>query len=906
MKFRMRVILMLFVLLALGSSAMSIMAQEEIPPADIVNDEGGPAIVNGSFPISSQNVIDSTSQPVVILEDQAGYVDRDHDFIFSRPSQVMGVFTSPYAVGTMTYTLGLPVQPQGEARDVDNNSSADPGVQIYAVALWDNRFGTDVYVDEYDGTGWSGAFASTRVSINPETLNEYVGGQVLIWAPDDAQAFPAGFGDDGLLFTEDDPLVTVPAGWTLVNMDSDPFTFDRSREVTMDLYEPDSFVPHDFSGLGYADAFNALVDTAIMEYAFTESKGIDWEALRAEFLPRFEEAQANGDNAAYLFALRDFAWSIPDGHVGLYGPTAPLDQDFTTNTDGGLGMAVRELSDGRVLVAFVREEGPAADAGIELLAEIIAVNGVPVLDAAAEVRPYSLPFSTEEFARVQRLRYLFAAPVGTEYTLTYRNPGAAEETTVTLTTIAERDSFAFTSIFSGRTGLEPLISFRFLENGMGYIEVTSFGENEPLLIRTWEAFMAQANSSNAPAIIVDLRYNGGGFSSFGTRMASYFFNERAVVRYGEDYNPEIDAFFRDEIYPTELLPPLDSSLIYNGPVAVLVSQACASACELFAYDMDYNDRVTIIGQYASNGIAGGWPLLYMPDDIIFALPTGRPVDAEGNIIIEGIAIQPEVRVPVDEDSILRQGEDIILEAAVAHLESSIAAALEESTVEAGAIALGESLTGELVEGRRLRYTFTAPADAQLDILVTDETGQLDTVLRIYVADNPTSVAAENDDLDATTLNSGFRGIDIPGNLPLILEVGGYADSQSGTFTITVQEFEEPELVINDGGLIAIGDTVQGDLDLGVRVRYTLTVEADGVIDINLGDDAGTLDTYLRVYVDGAEEATYENDDLQLGVEVNSALTGIEVTAGQVLVIEAGGYADTSVGTYTLTVTASGE
>ena len=41
--------------------------------------------------------------------------------------------------------------------------------------------------------------------------------------------FPSGFGADNKLFTDDDPLVRLPAGYTVVNMDTTPFTFDRSR-----------------------------------------------------------------------------------------------------------------------------------------------------------------------------------------------------------------------------------------------------------------------------------------------------------------------------------------------------------------------------------------------------------------------------------------------------------------------------------------------------------------------------------------------------------------------------------------------------------------------------------------------------------------------------------------------------
>ena len=56
---------------------------------------------------------------------------------------------------------------------------------------------------------------------------------------------------------------------------------------------------------------------------------------------------------------------------------------------GGLGMAIRELDDGRIIVNSVTEGGPAQKAGIEQGAEISEMGGMPVGDFVAEVQPYS-------------------------------------------------------------------------------------------------------------------------------------------------------------------------------------------------------------------------------------------------------------------------------------------------------------------------------------------------------------------------------------------------------------------------------------------------------------------------------------------------------------------------------------
>ena len=123
----------------------------------------------------------------------------------------------------------MPAQAHGEE---------DQGVQVYAVAYWTNAFG-DPFLEERDlaGGGWSTAYASTEVSDDASTEREIIGGKFLIYAADGEQGFPSGFGEDGLLFTEDDPIVAAPAGYSIVDLNLEPFVFDQARAQVVDLIE---------------------------------------------------------------------------------------------------------------------------------------------------------------------------------------------------------------------------------------------------------------------------------------------------------------------------------------------------------------------------------------------------------------------------------------------------------------------------------------------------------------------------------------------------------------------------------------------------------------------------------------------------------------------------------------------
>ena len=778
----MRLLSTLFIALPmlLGTGHSVALAQDELTPATIVNDEGGPVSIQGVVTYTNAFFTRGVAAPMVILEDQAGFVDRNEGFLLPPESQTLGQITSDFYTSPFSYTIALPIEPQASLRDVDQDGGEDTGVMVYAIAYWTNIFG-DPFLEERDlyGGGWSTAYASTRVSDDVSTKREIVGGKFLVYAPDDQQGFPTGFGDDGLLFTEDDPIVGIPEGYTVVDLDSDPFTFDRSREPVIDLIEPEGTALADFSAMSYSEAFDAMIEKMRKEYAFTEYKQIDWDAKSAEFRPRFVEAEENKDVKAYLTALRDFAWSIPDGHVS--GPN--LGEDFSFATGGGLGIAVREVDDGRVIVNFLLEGSPAAEAGIALKAEIVAIDGQPISEVISKTVAWSAPFSTEHFKRLQQLRYVTRFPVGTKVEVTFQNPGESEGQTVELEAIPERDSFSFSSFNAGRTGFEQPVEYKLLDSGYGYAKIYSFLDNDLLSIQLWERMIRALNDNQVPGLVIDMRQNGGGSGFLADQMAAYFFDEPLELGNSGAYNEEIGDFFFDERTIDRYYLPAED-LRYHGKVTVLVGPNCNSACEFFSYDMSIQERAAIVGQYPTAGLGGGVEQFKMPEEEFFQMTVGRAVDMNGEIHIEGKGVPPTVKVPVNEETLFSEG-DPILEAAIAYLDD----ATNIETTDAGAIAIGDEVTGEIAPATRVRYTLDVKEGDIINIYVEDESGELDTVLNLY--DTGDNLLTANDDAEAgDTVNSALEDLEIPVDLTLVIEVATKNDEGEGAYMLRVVDAKE--------------------------------------------------------------------------------------------------------------------
>ena len=136
-----RYLAVLLLTLAASLTLVPVFAQDETPPAEIQNDEGGPTVVTGVMDYTNPETFSTVAQPLIVLEDQAGFVDRNRGFVLPPQSQVLGVITGDFFSPPFTWTLSLPAVPQGTLRDVDQDGEEDEGVMTYAVAFWSNTFG---------------------------------------------------------------------------------------------------------------------------------------------------------------------------------------------------------------------------------------------------------------------------------------------------------------------------------------------------------------------------------------------------------------------------------------------------------------------------------------------------------------------------------------------------------------------------------------------------------------------------------------------------------------------------------------------------------------------------------------------------------------------------------------------
>jgi len=637
----------------------------------------GPVLITGEFEYSNDFVVETYYvEHAVALLDMTGFIKRDKEWELPVDGQVIGYMDLDAENNRASFRLALPAVPEGLFNDVDQDSQAEKGLQIFTVGYSPNLTGGVFSEGDDRSLGWPSYLASVKT--DTENQDEVIGGKLVIWAADGSQQFPSDFGADGLLFTEDDPQMNIPAGYSVIDLDSAPFAIIRDAEVELTLYEPADIAVKDFSGQSYTQAFESMFAIASKEYAFNgiEGKQPDWDALYNDIAPKVAQAEQNGDAYSYYLALRDFSMAFNDGHVGLSG--GDLEAVYNQETVlGGYGFAVRELDDKRVIVVYVLPDGPADQAGMKVGALITMINDVDVQTAIENVPLFS-PQSTDFGQRYEQTVFLTRGGIDQQMTVEFTNPEDASEETgflksilktlfgkkptpksAQLTAIYELESLF--AVYQGGSVDEYVLPVEYTFNadyGLGYIRINSNYDDLGLAVRVFERALKTFSDAGALGIVIDMRHNYGG-SPLG--LAGFLYDQNIMLGQLEYYSDKTGKFEpdgpRDKVFPNVEQYAFDNMVL-------LVDQFCYSACEIEAYGFSQVPGMVVMGQFPTAGVEAETARgdFMLPEGIELTVPTGRFTLPDGSIFLEGQGVQPTVRLEVSEESVLSD-QDSVLQAA---------------------------------------------------------------------------------------------------------------------------------------------------------------------------------------------------------------------------------------------------
>ncbi len=277
-----------------------------------------------------------------------------------------------------------------------------------------------------------------------------------------------------------------------------------------------------------------------------------------------------------------------DPHTTYFGPVEKrgFDEDMSGRFYG-IGAQLRE-EDGNIKIVSLITGSPAWKSGK------VQVNDIIIKVAQGDAAPVDISgYAVEDAVKLIR------GNKGTEVRLTFKKQdGTSEVVSLVRDEIVQDETFARSLVVN--------------ENGkkIGYISLPEFYADfeRPNGARS-SADVAKEiiklKKQNIDGIVLDLRMNGGGSLFEVVQMVGLFIKTGPVVQ------------VKDRDGKPMVLTDDDDSVLYNGPLTVMVNELSASASEIFAAAIQDYKRGIIIGSTSTFG----------KGTVQKNLPLGKPLDA---------------------------------------------------------------------------------------------------------------------------------------------------------------------------------------------------------------------------------------------------------------------------------------
>ncbi|MBU0766708.1 S41 family peptidase [Patescibacteria group bacterium] len=263
------------------------------------------------------------------------------------------------------------------------------------------------------------------------------------------------------------------------------------------------------------------------------------------------EDQLNPPEMVYG-AVGGLVRAIGDPYTTFMTPTE--NAQFTQSLQGkmeGIG-AELTMRDGMVVVVAPLKGSPASKAGLEPEDIVLKVDDVDITGETLH-------------QVVQRIR----GEKGSKVTLSIKREEESDLLDITIT----RASITI-----------PSVEYEVKETAtgsIGYIQLNQFGEDS---VKEVKSALKDMRDEDLQGLIMDVRFNGGGYLEGAVDMASMFLKEGKVVtverRNGEPSNHYVSG------------RPSDPDI----PLVVLINEGSASASEILAGALQDAGRATIIGK----------------------------------------------------------------------------------------------------------------------------------------------------------------------------------------------------------------------------------------------------------------------------------------------------------------------
>ena len=298
-------------------------------------------------------------------------------------------------------------------------------------------------------------------------------------------------------------------------------------------------------------------------------------------------------------AIRGMMDSLGDPHSGYMSPVEY--SDATAPLEGYSGIGAWVNTEGEFLTITAPIKGsPAEAAGLITGDKIIKIDGVDMTGTVAELA-----------------RQKVLGPAGTQVVLTILRDGVEQPFDVTIT----RKQISI-----------PSTEYRMLDNQIAYVRLNSFSNTTQDELH---AALTELMAQNPKGLVLDLRYNGGGYLDSAIAVGSEFLPDGIVAfeEYGDGTRNTFNASGK--------------GIATQIPMVVLVNEWSASASEVVAGALQDRGRAQLVGVTTyGKGTAQNWiPLSNNEGAIRVTIARWLTPNARN---VTGTGLTPDVEVKISD------------------------------------------------------------------------------------------------------------------------------------------------------------------------------------------------------------------------------------------------------------------
>lgn len=212
--------------------------------------------------------------------------------------------------------------------------------------------------------------------------------------------------------------------------------------------------------------------------------------------------------------------------------------------------------------------------------------------------------------------------------------------------------------------LSPVLATGQWEDGIAYVWIGTWAHDRiPQLAPIFDVL---EQFKDAPALIIDVRGNGGGDERIAQSVAGCFIDKPVV--YAKQVIVDADEPSGFSAPYERVLTPNKKRTAYRGKIAVLSGPVVISSCEAFLLMMKQVPDAVLVGA-PSQGSSGNPQPVELDNGVTVFLPCWKAMTPAG-VEFEGIGISPDLPVVASRADF--EETDPVIDAALAHLRSQLA------------------------------------------------------------------------------------------------------------------------------------------------------------------------------------------------------------------------------------------